>query len=127
MNVGRFGRYLTRTAHDHETGSAGGLEVRGLGWLETSTADVAEPVRGLGLARDFDGGRCWAGAAVRALLRHLPHWHHRHRRIRCECPIHAAGTTWLGHSRRIRGPGRGPGAGGWAGGRAGRVKYSIIV
>jgi hypothetical protein len=32
---------------------------------------------------------------------HLPRWHHPHRGIRCESPIHAAGTTWLGHSRRI--------------------------
>ena len=39
--------------------------------------------------------------AVKRASHHLPRWHHPHRGIRCECPIHAAGTTWLGHSRRI--------------------------
>jgi hypothetical protein len=36
--------------------------------------------------------------------RHLPRRHHPYRGIRCECPIHAAGTTWLGHPRRINDP-----------------------
>jgi DNA-binding NarL/FixJ family response regulator len=35
------------------------------------------------------------GAADRLLLRHLPRWHRPYQDIRCECPIHAAGTTWL--------------------------------
>jgi hypothetical protein len=47
-----------------------------------------------------------------SLLRHLPRWHHPYRGIRCECPIHAAGTTWLGHPRRMNGGGSGrPGCG----------------
>jgi hypothetical protein len=51
---------------------------------------------------------CRAGVADRALLRHLPRWHRPYQNIRCECPIHAAGTAWLGHPRRInrRGSGR---------------------
>jgi len=40
-------------------------------------------------------------AALPPPLRHLSRWHHQHRGVRCECPIHAAGTTWLGHPRRI--------------------------
>src|SRR5690349_12108414 len=48
------------------------------------------------------------GAAGRALPCHLPRWHHQQRGIRCECPIHAAGTTWLGHPRRINGEGQRP-------------------
>jgi hypothetical protein len=40
------------------------------------------------------GGRYPPGAADRPLLvRHLPRWHHQHRGIRRECPIHAAGTS----------------------------------
>ena len=46
------------------------------------------------------------GAARRPLLCRLPRWHHQHRGIRCECPIHAAGTTWLGHPRRMNSRGQ---------------------
>ena len=60
------------------------------------------------------GAAAWRGGLARLghpLLRHLPRWHHQHRGIRCECPIHAAGTTWLGHPRRINGGGSSRGAG----------------
>ena len=63
----------------------------------------------------FDRGSYRSGAencaADRPLLRHPPRWHHQHRGIRCECPIHAAGTAWLGHSRRLNGWGSGRQAG----------------
>ena len=39
---------------------------------------------------------------LRLLCHHLPRRHHPYRGIRCECPIHAAGTTWLGHSRLMK-------------------------
>jgi hypothetical protein len=48
--------------------------------------------------------RATCPAAPPAPSRHLPRRHHQHRGIRCECPIHAAGTTWLGHPRRISDP-----------------------
>jgi uncharacterized OsmC-like protein len=69
--------------------------------------------------RDFIGGSYRPGAADRALLLcRLPRWHHQHRGIRCECPIHAAGTTWLGHPRRMNGRGQ-PRTGGGSRERAG--------
>jgi hypothetical protein len=40
-----------------------------------------------------------------------PPWPHPYQIIRCGCPIHAAGTTWLGHSRHIRGVDRAGGHG----------------
>jgi hypothetical protein len=45
---------------------------------------------------------------LRPLCQHLPRRHRPYRGIRCECPIHAAGTTWLGHPRRINGEGQRP-------------------
>jgi hypothetical protein len=51
----------------------------------------------------FKGGSYRPGAGDRLRLRHLPLRHHQHRGIRCECPIHAAGTIWLGHPRRMKG------------------------
>src|SRR5690242_3660247 len=33
-------------------------------------------------------------------------WPRSYQTIRCGCPIHAAGTTWLGHPRRINGRAR---------------------
>jgi hypothetical protein len=50
---------------------------------------------------------CPPGAWMRERESGLPSlWHNPYHIIRCECPIHAAGTTWLGHPRRIRGPDR---------------------
>jgi hypothetical protein len=56
----------------------------------------------------------WPGTEDRLLLRRLHRWHHQPRGRRCGCRVHAAGTTWLRHPRRIRrangGGGRGSGA-----------------
>ncbi len=78
---------------DLDGGSCRPGVVAGLVWLRAGV------VAGLVWLRGWCG--CGAAAADRALLRHLPRWHRPYQNIRCECPIHAAGTTWLGHPRRI--------------------------
>ena len=54
-----------------------------------------------GLAR---GGSC----ALLLLLCHLPCWHHPHRGIRCECPVHAGRNDVAGTSTPYKRPGQRP-------------------
>ena len=75
------------------------------------------PVRGGALGGDrsadarrlrarADGPAAMVGAPLGSTSGLSSLWHRPYQAIRRGCPIHAAGTTWLGHSRRIRGPDR---------------------
>src|SRR5690348_4660518 len=98
-----------RWAGRNPPGRVGG----GAGQLgEVLVVSVDEPQLGVDLAQGgADGGEvtssvmsaCYIPRAggPRGRERRIPSlWHRPYQMIRRGCPIHAAGTTWLGHSRR---------------------------
>ena len=114
--MGSFGRYLARTAHDHEGRSSASRQQP-----HQPRESRAGPGTGMLVDQDpryLSSDAAWLRAIKRCRLAWcrggppleresaLPSlWHRPYQGIRRGCPSHAAGATWLGHPRRIRGAG----------------------
>ena len=87
----------------------GGLVLlAGRGTVRGRGGERADPVREVCSRSPGRGGQggavgvvAWRESGLASL------WHRPYQIIRRGCPSHAAGATWLGHPRRIRGPERG--------------------